>query len=117
MVFLGGGLGSSLRFYISTILNFNELKWIPTLMVNLLGCILLGGFIAAFQKEQLAYQWYILLGIGFCGGLTTFSTFSLELLLLFKNASYLSAILYLILSIGLGIGAGALGISIINKII
>ena len=117
LVFLGGGLGSSLRFYISTILNVNDLKWIPTLTVNLLGCLLLGGFLAAFQKEQLTYQWYVLLGIGFCGGLTTFSTFSVELFLLFKNASYVTALLYLLLSISLGIAAAALSFSYINKII
>ncbi|AGC77774.1 camphor resistance protein CrcB [Nonlabens dokdonensis] len=117
LVFLGGGLGSSLRFYISTILNVNELKWIPTLTVNLLGCLLLGGFLAAFQKEELTYQWYVLLGIGFCGGLTTFSTFSVELFLLLKNASYVTALLYLLLSISLGIAAAALSFSYINKII
>jgi CrcB protein len=114
-VFLGGGLGSSLRFYISTIINHNELKWIPTLSVNILGCLLLGGFLAAFHKEQLAQHWYILLGVGFCGGLTTFSTFSAELFLLIKNASYTSAIMYLLLSIAIGIIAAGFGYYLINK--
>lgn len=107
-VFLGGGLGSTLRFYFSLIGNSSSIKWIPTIGVNILGCLLLGGFLAAFQREQLSHQWYVLLGVGFCGGLTTFSTFSAELFLLLKNGSYASAIWYLILSISLGIiAAGA----------
>lgn len=114
-VFLGGGLGSSLRFYISTIINHNELKWIPTLTVNVLGCLLLGVFLAAYHKEQLAQHWYILLGVGFCGGLTTFSTFSAELFLLIKNASYTSALTYLLLSVTLGIIAAGFGYYLIDK--
>ena len=114
-VFLGGGIGSSLRYYISTLINYNEMKWIPTLSVNIIGCLLLGGFLAAFHKEQMAQHWYILLGVGFCGGLTTFSTFSAELLLLIKNASYTSAITYLFLSVVLGIIAAGLSYSIIDK--
>lgn len=115
-VFIGGGLGSSLRFYISTIMNSNDLKWIPTLSVNIVGCLLLGGLLAAFHKEQLAHHWYILLGIGFCGGLTTFSTFSAELFLLIKNAAYSSAITYLLLSIVLGIIAAGLTYQLTPKI-
>lgn len=114
-VFLGGGLGSSLRFYVSTLLNQDELKWIPTISVNILGCLLLGGFLAAFHREYLTHHWYILLGIGFCGGLTTFSTFSAELFLLIKNAAYLSAITYLFLSIVLGIIAAGTSYYIIDK--
>ncbi|WP_298956224.1 CrcB family protein [uncultured Nonlabens sp.] len=104
-VFIGGGLGSSLRFYLSLIENSSNLKWIPTIGTNILGCLLLGGFLAAFHKEQLSHQWYVLLGIGFCGGLTTFSTFSAELFSFLKNGSYASAMWYLILSISLGIVA------------
>jgi CrcB protein len=107
-VFLGGGLGSCLRFYFSLLENSNNLKWIPTISVNVIGCLLLGGFLAAFHKEQLASHWYILLGVGFCGGLTTFSTFSAELFLLIRNGSYNSAILYLVLSVFLGIIAAGL---------
>jgi CrcB protein len=116
-VFLGGGLGSSLRFYFSIIENSNSLKWIPTISVNILGCLLLGGFLAAFHKEHLTHHWYVLLGVGFCGGLTTFSTFSAELLFLIKNGSYSSAILYLFLSLVLGILAAGLSYWSIEKLL
>ena len=116
-VFLGGGLGSCLRFYFSLLENSNNLKWIPTISVNVIGCLLLGGFLAAFHKEQLASHWYILLGVGFCGGLTTFSTFSAELFLLIRNGSYNSAILYLVLSVFLGIIAAGFSYWSIEKLI
>ncbi|WP_213521668.1 fluoride efflux transporter CrcB [Nonlabens sp.] len=116
-VFLGGGLGSSLRFYFSIIENSNSLKWIPTISVNILGCLLLGGFLAAFHKEHLTHHWYVLLGVGFCGGLTTFSTFSAELFFLIKNGSYSSAILYLVLSLVLGILAAGWSYWSIEKLL
>lgn len=106
-IFLGGGLGSSLRYYFSLIENSTSIKWIPTISVNIIGCLLLGIFLAALHKEQLSQHWYILLGVGFCGGLTTFSTFSAELFLLIKEGSYANALLYLSISIILGIAAAA----------
>jgi CrcB protein len=115
LVFLGGGLGSSLRFYFSLVENSTHLKWIPTISVNILGCLLLGGFLAAYQKEQLAHHWYILLGVGFCGGLTTFSTFSTELFLLLKNNAYYDAVVYLVLSVVLGIIAAGLSYLFVEK--
>ncbi len=116
-VFLGGGLGSSLRFYFSIIENSNSLKWIPTISVNILGCLLLGGFLAAFHKEHLAHHWYVLLGVGFCGSLTTFSTFSAELFFLIKNGSFSAAILYLVLSLVLGVLAAGLSYWSIEKLL
>jgi CrcB protein len=103
LVFLGGGLGSALRYYFSLMQNAYTIKWIPTITVNLLGCLLLGVFIAAFHKESLAQHWYVLLGVGLCGGLTTFSTFSAELFMLLKSGAYVNAVLYFFLSTILGI--------------
>ncbi|MGJ8684433.1 MAG: fluoride efflux transporter CrcB [Nonlabens sp.] len=116
-VFIGGGLGSCLRFYFSIVENSTSLKWIPTISVNIIGCLLLGGFLAAFHKEQMAHHWYILLGIGFCGGLTTFSTFSAELFMLIKSGAYSSAIMYLLLSIVLGIIAAAISYMAMERLL
>lgn len=101
-IFLGGGLGSTLRFMFSIWINHNQLKWVPTLFVNCLGCLLLGVFIALYHKETMNTSLYTLLGIGFCGGLTTFSTFSLDLFQLIKSGAHGSAISYLLLTILLG---------------
>ena len=104
-VFIGGGLGSCLRFAFSIWMNNETIKWIPTLTVNVIGCLLLGGFLALNDKSQLSESAFLLLAVGFCGGLTTFSTFSAELYFLLKQTAYLQALSYFLLSTILGITA------------
>ena len=94
LIFMGGGLGSCLRFLFSIWINENQIKWLPTLIVNSLGCLLLGVFVALLHKNELNPAAYTLLGIGFCGGLTTFSTFSLDLFQLMRSGNFISAMLY-----------------------
>jgi len=102
LVFIGGGLGSVLRFLISIWINTDQIKWTPTLLVNILGCFLLGFFFSLSQKNFLDNSWYILLGVGFCGGLTTFSTFSLDLFKLTNSSNYSGILIYLSITIILG---------------
>lgn len=74
----------------------------PTLTVNLLGCLCIGlllGYLHTRPNSHLA----ALLVSGFCGGFTTFSTFSNETLELLRNGHFVPAITYLALSIGLGL--------------
>ncbi|KQC33924.1 CrcB protein [Nonlabens sp. YIK11] len=104
-VFIGGGLGSCLRFAFSIWLNSDSIKWIPTLTVNVLGCLILGSVLALNDKSQLSESAFLLLAVGFCGGLTTFSTFSAELYFLLKQMAYLQAALYFLASTLLGITA------------
>ncbi|PRP66833.1 fluoride efflux transporter CrcB [Nonlabens agnitus] len=104
-VFIGGGLGSCLRFAFSIWLNSDSIKWIPTLTVNVLGCLILGSVLALNDKSQLSESSFLLLAVGFCGGLTTFSTFSAELYFLLKQTAYLQAALYFMASTLLGITA------------
>jgi len=95
LIFIGGGLGCSLRFLFSVWVNGSQLKWLPTLLVNGLGCLLLGIFFALFHKNELSTGSYAFLGIGFCGGLTTFSTFSLDLFQLMRNGDHTGALVYM----------------------
>ncbi len=108
MVFLGAGLGGSLRYWVSD----EVYKYFPvffpwgTLIVNILGSFLLGILIFGFDvKELLSPNLKLLLAIGFCGGFTTFSTFSLETFQLIRDTEYLLATIYVLSSIGFSLGA------------
>jgi len=115
-VFLGGGLGSCLRFAFSLWMNTGQIKWIPTLIVNVMGCLLLGSLLALNDKSQLSESVFLLLAIGFCGGLTTFSTFSAELYFLIKQTDYMQAVLYFSLSSALGITAVLISYQLVKYI-
>jgi len=109
VIFIGGGIGSCLRFMFSIWMNADSIKWIPTLAVNILGCLILGILLALNEKSQLQDNLYLMLAVGFCGGLTTFSTFSSELFFLVKQTEYVSAAVYFLLSCFVGLIAVAAG--------
>ncbi len=92
-VMIGGAVGCTLRWLIS--LRFNALfPSLPpgTLIVNLAGGFIIGVALAYFLKNpQLDPVWKLLIVTGLCGGLTTFSTFSAEIVLLLQNGNYLWA--------------------------
>lgn len=86
-VFLGGGLGSVSRWLISMRLNPSHAA-IPvgTLTANLLGAFIIGMGLAWFNRmPSIDPVWKLLITTGFCGGLTTFSTFSSEVVFLFME--------------------------------
>ena len=99
-VFIGGGLGAVTRFLISFVSKscFN-LTLYGTLAANLLGCFLIGCvFGITLNKTDISPIIKLLITVGFLGGLTTFSTFSLETFELIKDGKITSAITYIICS-------------------
>jgi CrcB protein len=80
LVFIGGGLGSVLRFLIGKLLNPSITNFpLGTFAVNVLGCLCIGLIMGYASKSQMLSQNYtLLLATGFCGGFTTFSSFALE---------------------------------------
>ncbi len=94
IVAAGAGLGGSLRFWISNFIAKVLPVFFPygTLTVNILGSVILGILIFGFEdKMNLSNSMKLFIGVGFCGGLTTFSTFSLETFNLIKNTEFLLA--------------------------
>lgn len=112
LVFLGGGLGSSLRYIIGNYLNSSN-TGIPygTFLANILGSLLIGIILGlAVKSETLSQNTILFLATGFCGGFTTFSTFAYENHVFLKSGDFTSFALYTIGSFILGFAAVFFGI-------
>lgn len=111
LVFIGGGLGSSLRYIISAVYKSSEFP-LGTLLVNSLGCLAFGVCVGLLQRHALLREeMSVFLLVGFCGGLTTFSSFAFDLFELSKSSDIVSSLLYFGGSIVLGILALLIGMS------
>ncbi|MGK7885846.1 MAG: fluoride efflux transporter CrcB [Crocosphaera sp.] len=117
LVFLGGGLGSCCRYLISKIINEQIETIFPwgTLTVNLIGCLIIGIIIGLIEKLPIHPYWLLFLVTGFCGGFTTFSSFSLENNLLLKNQEYTLLLVYTMISFSWGFAATFLGLILIKR--
>ena len=106
----GGALGTIGRYELSLAepIVSGRFPW-TTLGVNLAGSLLLGVVLAALADRSTAPVWRPFLAVGVCGGLTTFSTWMMESVLLTRDGHGATAALYLAVSLGLGFGAIVLG--------
>ena len=121
-VALGGGLGSVSRFGLSQWVVRITDKSFPygILVVNVLGCLVIGILIAFFQKQRVLDHFLTphlqnFLIIGFLGGFTTFSSFSLEALWLFQKGECLKAVVYIIASVVISMLAVFLGFTLVAR--
>jgi fluoride exporter len=102
LVFLGGGAGSVARYLIgrwaTSFGNFNFP--IGTFVSNLLSCLILGIIVYAFSRtSEMPNTGKLLLITGFCGGFSTFSTFSYETLELIKGGHLMIALINILISV------------------
>lgn len=107
LVGAGGFIGSIARYLtvISIDKKFNSVFPLGTLVVNIAGSFILGVLLAVIAKKTGSHseQWRLFLGVGFCGGFTTFSAFALENLNLLQEKFPGSAFLYIIVSLAGGL--------------
>ena len=101
-IFLGGGIGAVSRFLITLNLTkiYNVNLPIATFLVNIIGSFAIGFLYILFMgKTDLTPALKFGLTVGFCGGLTTFSTFSLELFEMISHQQFMQAAIYALLSV------------------
>jgi CrcB protein len=116
-IFAGGALGAALRTGLVELAPTHTGHW-PwvTFSVNVVGCLLLG-YLATRLQERLPVTAYRrpFAGTGFCGALTTFSTFQVELLKMIDHGDLLLAALYGAGSLAAGFAGVALGTVIVRR--
>jgi fluoride exporter len=117
LVGLGGGVGSVARFLCQRSVS----AWYPhafpfgTLIVNFLGCFLIGLLLGFMDKGNIVKpEWKLLLVTGFCGGYTTFSAFAAENIQLLRDGRLLYFTIYTVGSVVLGILAAFAGLSLVK---
>lgn len=105
---IGGAIGAMLRYAISLIPVKTDFP-VLTLITNVIGAFAIGLIVAFAVKYKLSDNVILLLKTGVCGGFTTFSTFSLESVNLFKSGKPILAVTYALLSLVLCIIAVMIG--------
>ena len=118
LVFLGGGLGSGLRYLVTIAMNqYSKVLPFGTFAVNMIGCLMIGLVLGYAQKENtLTSNQTLLLATGFCGGFTTFSAFASENLELIRNGELFNFSIYAIGSVFIGMLLILIGYLLINKL-
>lgn len=108
----GGALGALSRHWLTSAMeNLNSTDFpLGTFVVNLFGSFLIGlVFVVFAEKLSFAEQWRPVIIIGFLGAMTTFSTFSLDALILFQQGQYNTALFYVLGSVVLCLSAAYIG--------
>lgn len=111
IVGLGGAIGSMLRYGVTILsahLGIFMSGQAATLLVNILGSMLMGWITGMCQQSH----WTLFLTMGLCGGFTTFSTFSMQNVKLLEEGYYITAVLYILLTLVLCVTSCIIGYAI-----
>jgi len=118
-IFIGGGIGSIIRYLVGLLCTHHLSYNLPlaTFIVNILGSFIIGLAISFFlHKTGIPQAYKLAITVGFCGGLSTFSSFSIEVLNMLKDGDYLRSFIYVILSIIICFAAAFIGLKTGNKL-
>ena len=113
-VFIGGGIGSVLRYGTNSILNLFLIGQLGTLFVNIFGSFVFGILVSIGENKSEYFNLFLLTGL--LGGFTTFSQFSYDVVTL-QNNDNLYSIIYILSSVLISIAMALLGIYIANRFI
>ena len=104
LVFFGGGIGSSIRFMFTKYFSKNIITFpIGTSLSNLIGCFIIGLLVSYYDKYDIPKKdIFLFISIGVCGGLTTFSTFMLDIFYMLKNENFQNILIYFSINLILG---------------
>lgn len=114
---LGGALGSVARYLLATWIGARAAGYpLGTLLINVAGSLLLGFLARWFTGRLHSPALAAGLTVGFCGGFTTFSAFSLETVTLLERGAWARALLYALASVGLCVGSAAAGVALARAV-
>lgn len=102
LVFCFGGLGSVCRYLLSLWLPSKPFSW-GVLLSNALGCLVIGFIMQLVVSKQIPEATKLAIAIGFCGGFTTFSSFSADIVSLLQQQKFLIAGAYIMASLAIGL--------------
>ncbi len=120
IVFFGGATGSVARYLVGVgwvrAMGPSQ-PWMATAIINITGSLFMGLLIGFLAKTTgVSDRWRLLLGVGVLGGYTTFSSFSLEAVMLIERRAYGTAVAYVGGSVALGLLGLMLGLFIMRRL-
>jgi fluoride exporter len=118
LVALGAAVGAPLRYLVDRAVQARHDSVFPwgTFAVNVAGCLVLGFLAGGSAAHALPGAVGTLLGTGFCGALTTYSTFGFETVRLLSDGARLYAVLNAVASVVAGLGAAFCGIAVAQAV-
>ena len=107
LIGLGSFIGGISRYLLSQFIQLKIVSSFPygTLLVNIIGCFLIGVVFGLFERSGLTNEWRLFLATGVLGGFTTFSAFSYESLKLVRDGQAGYALIYIFCSVIIGLTA------------
>ena len=119
LVILGAVVGAPLRYLTDRAVQARHDTVFPwgTFTVNIVGSVVLGLLVGAATVAAVPHSLQLLVGVGFCGALTTYSTFSYETLHLHEDGADFHAVANVVISVAAGLGAAFTGAALAQAIL